>query len=81
MHFGLKNSPTFFARVINEVLYKVLGPQCLVYLDGIIIFSKTCDEHLQTIKAVLEALEEAGLKLKLNKGHLFAKEIEFIAYK
>ena len=79
--FGLKSSPAFFAKVINEVLYKVLGPQCLVYLDDIILFSKTSDEHLQTIKTVLEALEEAGLKLKIQKRNFFSKEIKFLGYK
>ena len=78
--FGLQSSPAFFARVINDVLYNVLGPQCLAYLDDIILFSKSESDHLQTIKTVLEALEEAGLKVKIQKCYFFSNEIKFLGY-
>ena len=79
--FGWQSSPAFFARVINDVMYKILGSQCMVYLDDIILFSDTVDEHLQTITEVLETLQNAGLKLKLAKCRFFAKEINFLDYK
>ena len=78
--FGLQSSPAFFARVINDVMYKILGPQCMVYLDDIILFSDTIDEHLQIIAEVLETLQHAGLKLKLPKCTFFANEINFLGY-
>ena len=40
--FGLQSCPLFFARVINTVLYDILGPQVLAYMDDIILFSKNC---------------------------------------
>ena len=64
--FGLQSSLAFFARAINDVMYEILGPQCMVYLDDIILFSNTVDEHLQTIAEVLETLQIAGLQLKIH---------------
>ena len=79
--FGLQSSPAFFARVTNNVMYDMLGPQYLVYLDDIVLFGKTREEHLRTIQSVLETLQKAGLKLKIRKCNFFAKEIEFLGYK
>ena len=78
--FGLQSAPGFFARVINEVLYDVLGPQCLAYMDDIVIFSKSAEEHLKTIEDVLQKLLAAGIKLKIRKCQFFAKEIKFLGY-
>jgi hypothetical protein len=78
--FGLQSSPGFFARVINEVLYDVLGPQCLAYMDDIVLFSKTAEQHLLTIKNVLQKLLSAGIKLKIQKCRFFADEIKFLGY-
>ena len=79
--FGLQSSPAFFARIINEVLYDVLGPNCLAYLDDLVIFSKTKEQHLKTLKQVLEKLQGAGIKLKIKKCHFFANNINFLGYK
>ena len=76
--FGLQSAPGFFARVINEVLYDVLGPQCLAYMDDIVVFSKTADQHLSTIRNVLQKLESAGIKLKIQKCKFFANNIKFL---
>ena len=62
--FSLAQAPTYFQRLINEVL-----TDCnfvMVYLDDIIIFSKTEEEHLQHLEEIFERLRKAGLKLKLQ---------------
>ena len=62
--FGLAQAPEYFLRLINEVL-----TDCnfaMGYLDDIIIFSKTEEEHLQHLEEILECLWKAGLKLKLG---------------
>ena len=79
--FGLQSAPGFFARIINEVLYDVLGPQCLAYMDDIILFSKSTEQHFETIAEVLSKLSAAGLKLKIRKCRFFAKEIKFLGYR
>lgn len=78
--FGLQSSPGFFARVINEILYDILGPQCLAYMDDIVLFSKTPEQHLDTINEVMFKLESAGIKLKIKKCRFFASKIKFLGY-
>ena len=79
--FGLQSAPGFFARVINTVLYQVLGSNCLAYLDDLILFNADTLAHLETIEAVLRALYEANMKLKVSKCRFFAKTIKFLGYR
>ena len=67
MPFRLKGAPATFQRLMTKVLGSYLYEFVMVYLDDIIIFSQTMDEHLQHIRKVLKALRQAGLKLKLEK--------------
>jgi hypothetical protein len=67
MPFGLCNAPGTFQRAMNNILQKVLYEFALVYLDDIIVFSKTIDDHITHLNAVFELLEQQGLKLKLSK--------------
>ena len=63
---------------------KVLGPYLfdfvMVYLDDIIIFSQIMDEHFQHMKKVLEALWQAGLKLKLKKYEFAKKQFKYLGF-
>jgi len=78
--FGLQSSPAFFARIINEILFDVLGPQCLAYMDDLVLFSATAEQHLETLRRVLHRLSVANIKLKVNKCRFFATEIKFLGY-
>ena len=80
MPFGLTNAPATFQRLMNAVFRGLTPMQCLVYLDDIIIFSHTFDEHLVRLKSVLEALRNAHLKVKLRKCHLLCAEVKFLGH-
>ena len=54
---------------------------CLYYLDDIIIFSKTWEEHLERLRIVLTRLREANLKLGSAKCDLAKREVQFLGYK
>ncbi len=54
---------------------------CLIYLDDIVIFSKTQEEHIECLDAVLQRLIDAGLKLKLSKCDLFKSEIVYLGHR
>ena len=76
--FGLAQAPAYFQRLINEVL-----TECnfaMGYLDDIIIFSKTEEEHLQHLEEIFERLRKAGLKLKLQKCSFFKKHIQYLGH-
>ena len=64
--FGLAQAPAYFQALISEVL-KVLSHFAIVYLDDIIIFSQTEEEHLKHLEIIFRRLKEAGLKLKRSK--------------
>ena len=67
MAIGLCNAPATFQRTMNFVLRDVLGKKALVYLDDIIIYSKTWEDHLNDLREVFSLLEKANFKLKLKK--------------
>jgi hypothetical protein len=60
---------------MNSVLRSVIGKICLVYLDDIIVFSKTIDEHIINLKTIFSLLEKAHLKLNLNKCKFLAQSV------
>jgi len=62
MPFGLKKAPSTFQRCINNVLRELINKHCLVYLDDIIVFSTSLDEHLTSLKVLFEKLKNANLK-------------------
>ena len=67
MPFGLSNAPSTFMRLMNEVLKEFLGNIIIVYLDDILIFSKTLEECLIHIRKVFDKLREEKLLINLKK--------------
>lgn len=65
MPFGLSNAPATFQRMMGVLLVGLKWNTCLVYLDDIVIFSKTFSEHLTRLERVLLRIRGANLKLKL----------------
>jgi hypothetical protein len=65
--FGLNNAPSTFQRLMDRVLARLKWQMCLVYLDDVLIFGRTFDEHQKRLECVLMALVEAGLTLNVSK--------------
>lgn len=80
MPFGLKNAPATFQRVMDHVLRNLIGKCCLVYMDDIIIFSTSLQEHVENLKKVFAALRKANLKIQLDKSEFLKKEVEFLGH-
>lgn len=80
MPFGLKNAPATFQRLMDAVLRKHLNIRCFVYMDDIIIFSSSLDEHLKDIQKILQTLRDANLKVQSDKSEFLRKEVEFLGH-
>ena len=80
MPFGLTNAPATFQRLMENCLGDLHLNWCIIYLDNIIIYSKTPKEHLERLEAVFEKISKAGLKLKPNKCEFFKSEITYLGH-
>ena len=80
MPFGLCNAPATFQRLMECVLKGLHWTTCLVYLDDIIAFSKTVDEHIVRLKSVFARLKEAGLKIKPSKCHFLKSTVRYLGH-
>ena len=84
MPLGLRNAPSVFQRLVQSVLMVLNteeGPEFeSVYIDNVLVSSRTLSEHLEHLKLVIEHLQEAGLKLKPVKYHFVRKEVEYLSH-
>ena len=70
MPFGLTNSPATFMRVMNDVFRPFIDDFVIVYLDDILVFSRTWDEHVKHVKKILDVLKRENLYVKMSKCEL-----------
>lgn len=80
MPFGLKNAPSTFQRVMDNVLKDLQGKSCLCYMDDIIVFSTSLQEHISNLNQVFNKLEQANLKVQLDKSEFLHKEVAFLGH-
>jgi len=77
MPFGLSNTPSTFMRLMNEMLKEFIGRFVIVYLDDILIFSKTKEEHFRHVRSVLEKLQQNKLLINLKKCTFLQRELVY----
>jgi hypothetical protein len=80
MPFGLKNAPATFQRVMDNVLKELQEKICFVYMDDIIVFSTSLQEHISNLKLIFKRLRECRLKVQLDKSEFLRKEVEFLGH-
>ena len=80
MPMGLKNASKTFQRMVEYALRNFIGKSVIVFIDDILVFSKTEEEHEMTLRAVMKTLEENELYLKPKKCEFFRKEITFLGH-
>ncbi len=81
MPFGLRNSPSIFQRVMQGILSPYLWIFSLVYIDDIVVYSKSYEEHIEHLDQVLKAVEENGITLSPSKCHFFYSSILLLGHK
>ncbi|MES9904503.1 MAG: reverse transcriptase domain-containing protein [Sedimenticola sp.] len=79
--FGLQGSNATFQMLMTKVLKDLNWKVAIVYVDDILIFSKTFDEHLHHLEQVFTNLQQANLTLKPSKCHFAAKEVTYLGHK
>ena len=80
MPFGLRNAPSSFQRMMNLVLGDLVDRICVVYIDDILIYSKTREEHLLHIKLILEKLREFGLIASAEKCKFCLSKVDYLGF-
>ncbi|CAI7842094.1 unnamed protein product [Closterium sp. NIES-54] len=80
MPFGLTNAPLTFKLTMNRVFRDLLDRCVIVYLDDILIFSKTRAQHLRDLDAIFKRLQENQLITKSSKCEFFKQELEFLGH-
>ena len=77
MPFGLTNVPTTFQWLMQSCFGNLHLHYCIIYLDDVIVFSKTPEEHFVRLRTVFKKFKQAGLKLKPSKCELFRQELTY----
>jgi len=80
LSFGLAKAPSQFARIMELVMSGLTYDVCLVYLDDILVFFRTFDEHLECLATVFDRLDRYSLKLKPSKCSLFQRKVSFLGH-
>ena len=80
MAFGLTNAPATFQRLIERCMGEFNLKECLIFLDDILVFSETFEEHLERLEAVFSRLRQNGLKLKPSKCEFFKTSVKYLGH-
>ena len=80
MAFGLTNAPATFQRLIERCMGELNLKECLIFLDDILVFSETFEEHLERLEAVFSRLRQNGLKLKPSKCEFFKTSVKYLGH-
>ena len=78
MPFGLCNMPMTFQCLMQNTLGELNLTYCIIYLDDVIVFGHTEEEHLKCLQVVFECFREFNLKLKISKCSFFQMEIVYL---
>jgi hypothetical protein len=80
MSFGLTNAPAYFMYLMNKVFMEYLDRFIVVFIDDILIFSKTMEEHEEHLRLVLEKLRSNQLYAKFSKCEFWLTEVTFLGH-
>ena len=79
--FGLRNATSTFQRCMDLVMSGLTWKQCIVYVDDIVCYSKTLEDHIAALAEILARLRQYNLKIKPDKCQFFRTEITFLGYR
>jgi hypothetical protein len=80
MSFGLTNAPAYFMYLMNKVFMEYLSKFMVVFIDNILVFSRSEEEHEEHLRLVLQKLREHQLYAKFSKCDFWLKEVSFLGH-
>ena len=78
--FGLTNAPATFQCYMDHVLRGLIGKSALVYMDDILIYSRTFEDHLRDIQLVFDRLRQANMVAKIGKCHFCCRSVHYLGH-
>lgn len=79
--FGLKTLPGFFQSLLNSILTGLQGSRCFVYIDDVVIFASSLEDHMDKISEVFDRFRDSNLKLNPEKCKFLQKEVLYLGHK
>jgi len=79
MPFGLKNAPSEFQNIMNDI-FTPYTAFIIVYIDDVLVFSNTIDQHFKHLQIFISVMERNGLAASASKIHLFQTKIRFLGH-
>jgi len=80
MSFGLTNAPAYFMYLMNSIFMEELDVFVIIFIDDILIYSKTKEDHARHIHIVLQKLREHRLYAKFSKCEFWLEEVSFLGH-
>jgi len=80
MPFGLKSAPSTFQRLMNSVFMGLIGTRCFVYLDDVIIFGETLQEHHTRLREVFQKLRQFNSKIEPDKCKFLKTKLNYLGH-
>ena len=80
MPFRLKNAPVTFQRMMSSILKDHINKKCLLYLDDIIVFGTSLQEHIENLREIFKKLQENNLKIQPDKSEFLMKEVGYLGH-
>ena len=80
MPFGLCNAPATFQREMNRIFFDLIGVCVFIYIDDLVIYSSSLEQHVKDIEKVFQILNNNGLKVNFEKCHFFQEDVDLLGH-
>jgi hypothetical protein len=80
MSFGLTNAPAYYMDLMNKDFMDYLDKYVVVFIDGLLVYSKSEEEHEEHLRLVLQKLQDPRLYVKISKCEFWMKQVSFLSY-
>lgn len=80
MPFGLRNAASIFQRLMERLFGNCRQQLVLLYLDDVIVFSSSVQQHLERLEEIFSRLDKEGLKVKLSKCQFFQRQVKYLGH-